>query len=358
MKNSEELIYAPVLIPTINRYDHFVRCLESLEVCTGAEKTDVYVALDYPPSERYRKGWKRIDAYLHEKEKNNGFNHLIVYRRETNYFFSGKGNITSLINELQDSIDRFIISEDDNEFSPNFLDYMNKCLNKYYYNQDVVCITGYSYPVNWIKDNDATVQIQNFNASAWGRAWWLSKYQKIKEEMDNGILYNNAYNDIKFAKYKRLIDPSLIEYTLCVIGGTSALLKNTSDIGMRLYIAMRDKYVVSPLTSLVRNNGFDGTGQYCDNNNSFIDNRHALSYNYPTQQIDTNRSFEIIENDKRFLEKNRILLNDFDSRPKRRVFFAKLIIYLAKFNLLGLLRLIVCYYRKVKRCFRNIQNAH
>ncbi len=48
--------YAPVLIPTLNRYEHFKRCLESLELCTGADKTDVYVGLDFPPSEKYHKG--------------------------------------------------------------------------------------------------------------------------------------------------------------------------------------------------------------------------------------------------------------------------------------------------------------
>ena len=60
--------YAPVVIPTLNRYEHFKRCLESLEGCTGAEHTDVYVALDYPPSDKYVEGWKKMDAYLAEKE--------------------------------------------------------------------------------------------------------------------------------------------------------------------------------------------------------------------------------------------------------------------------------------------------
>ena len=45
--------FAPVLIPTLNRYEHFKRCLESLERCTWAEKTDVYVALDFPPSDKF-----------------------------------------------------------------------------------------------------------------------------------------------------------------------------------------------------------------------------------------------------------------------------------------------------------------
>ena len=52
------MIFAPVIIPTLNRYEHFRKCLESLEACTGAEKTDVYVALDFPPSEKYVEGWK------------------------------------------------------------------------------------------------------------------------------------------------------------------------------------------------------------------------------------------------------------------------------------------------------------
>ena len=33
--------YAPIVIPTLNRYEHFKRCLESIERCTGAEYTDV-----------------------------------------------------------------------------------------------------------------------------------------------------------------------------------------------------------------------------------------------------------------------------------------------------------------------------
>ena len=65
----EIITYAPVLITTLNRYEHFVRCLESLERCTGSENTEVYVALDYPPSEKYKGGWVKISSYLSEKER-------------------------------------------------------------------------------------------------------------------------------------------------------------------------------------------------------------------------------------------------------------------------------------------------
>ena len=93
------MIYAPVIIPTLNRYEHFCKCLESLEICTGAEYTDVYMALDYPPSDKYVDGWKKVDAFLQEKEKNNNFKSLIVYRRKENYFFSDKGNLKTAIED-------------------------------------------------------------------------------------------------------------------------------------------------------------------------------------------------------------------------------------------------------------------
>lgn len=77
--------YAPVIIVTLDRVEHFKRCLESLEECTGAENTDVYVALDYPPSEKYIAGWEKNNVYISEKETNHHFKSFHVLRRERNY---------------------------------------------------------------------------------------------------------------------------------------------------------------------------------------------------------------------------------------------------------------------------------
>ena len=63
--------YAPVVIPTLNRYKHFKACLESLEKCKYADKTNVYVSLDFPPSDKYKEGWLKISEYLSEGGKSN-----------------------------------------------------------------------------------------------------------------------------------------------------------------------------------------------------------------------------------------------------------------------------------------------
>ena len=52
--------YAPILIPTMCRYNHFFRLIESLKVNTWAKYTDIYIGLDYPPSSKYEEGYKQI----------------------------------------------------------------------------------------------------------------------------------------------------------------------------------------------------------------------------------------------------------------------------------------------------------
>lgn len=58
---------APVIIPTLCRYDHFKRLMESLNKCTWADKTDVYIGLDYPAKEEHRDGWMKIKRFLCEE---------------------------------------------------------------------------------------------------------------------------------------------------------------------------------------------------------------------------------------------------------------------------------------------------
>ena len=56
--------YAPIIIPTLCRFEHFQRLIESLKCNSWAKYTDVYVGIDYPPIQRYRQGWQRICDYV------------------------------------------------------------------------------------------------------------------------------------------------------------------------------------------------------------------------------------------------------------------------------------------------------
>ena len=138
--------YAPVSIPTLNRYKHFRDCLESLEKCNGAEYTEVYVGVDYPPSPKYIEGWEKINEYLDRKIENNNFLKLVVFKREKNCGVCNPNSNSALLHKyLSERYDRFISSEDDNVFAKTFLDYMNQGLEKYKNDPKCTAICGYNY---------------------------------------------------------------------------------------------------------------------------------------------------------------------------------------------------------------------
>lgn len=248
------MIYAPVIIPTLNRYEHFRGCIESLEVCTGAEHTDVYVALDYPPSDKYVEGWKKIDAYLKEREQNNRFKSLTVYRRKENYFFSGKGNGKTAINDLPKTIDRYIFSEDDNIFSPNFLEYVNDGLEKYEDDPNCLAVCGYNYKEVKLDGYDKNCYLSR-EYSAWGVGFWRSK----KAELDKYKTYEFAESIMSswqniWTIYKK--EPRLLN-TILLNLDSGRIFVDTMIVS---YQYLNNKYSLFPKISKVRNIGFDGTG--------------------------------------------------------------------------------------------------
>ena len=276
--------YAPVVIPTLNRYEHFKRCLESLEGCTGPEHTDVYVALDYPPSDKYVEGWKKMDAYLAEKEKDNGFKELIVYRRKENYFFSGKGNLKTAVDDLPQNVDRYIATEDDNEFSPCFLEYMNQNFEKYENDSSVFRICGY-LPFRHKVDDSCYSQFKADRYIAWGVGIWKTKEKDYKS-------FYSQENVIKIAQDKHVREYYEKDRLECILTSLMKMSKGGSmlgDVVVTSYMEYRGLRCILPTKSMVRNHGWDGSGQH-----------GGYAAGYKEQEICTNRDYEIIEAPEQF----------------------------------------------------------
>lgn len=246
--------YAPVLIPTLNRYEHFKRCLDSLEGCTWADQTDVYIGLDYPPSEKYVDGWMKIGAYLNEKEKSNGFKNLFVRRRDHNCGVGCPGsNGSLLLKEISAISDRYIFSEDDNEFSPNFLEYMNKALEKYKDDDRVIRVSAYTPPVfNNLTTNSTFFGI---DSPAYGLGCWVYKNRDVHivdyKEIDQAMRasFGKIWN--LFWTY-----PALIYMAVHMVRAK----KNYGDIRFSMNNLLRGTLTLEPTKSLSRNWGTDGTG--------------------------------------------------------------------------------------------------
>lgn len=278
MKEMEIKIYAPVYIPTLNRYEHFKRCLESLERCTGADNTDVYIGLDYPPSEKYAEGWKLIDAYLAGKEKKNGFKNLFVRRRDHNCGVGKEGSNSSLLKqEIVERYDRYISSEDDNEFSPNFLEYINKGLELYKDDPRIMMISGYSYmDIAGMPFDSNVVAIRK--AACWGSGYWLDK------KFAHQILGSSEYRDLLLNSWSYAFR-IFIKKSICVNSLLNMKFKKQAygDGLICDYLMLENKYCVFPKLSKVRNWGHDGSGFHCSN--------HAVD-TFASQDIDNSNTFD------------------------------------------------------------------
>ena len=312
MTESKEMKYAPVIIPTLCRYDHFVRCLESLRKNTWAEHTDVYIGLDYPSKESHWEGYRKIKSYLQAPFPE--FRNLFVIEHQEN-MGSGK-NMRSLIELCSKEYDRFIYTDDDAEFSPCFLQYMDLSLQRYEDDDSVVAVVGYAYPVKWIADPKCTVVKQNFNCSAWGRGFWLSKRKRVLDYLHFNSLAKDFSSAFRSGSVKQMIDFAFKDYvSFCSSGwsGKRGFLNNETDVAMRIYLAVKGKYAVMPLVSKVRNHGYDGSGECCqriegDEFGTFC----VDEYPFSQQPIDESDTFELIEDTNFDLKANRDLLNAFD----------------------------------------------
>lgn len=287
------MIYAPVIIPTLNRFEHFCKCLESLEACTGAEHTDVYVALDYPPSEKYVDGWKKIDAYLHKKESNHKFNTLTVYRRKVNYFFSGKGNGKTAIEDLPSEIDRYIFSEDDNVFSPNFLEYINKGLEKFNDDPNVLYICGYTQPYDFKYGNN-TYFFHRTDFSAWGYGTWKNKDKIVKAAIKDRC-FPYTFSIANYFKVRKHGLNRLQQYMSYVLQryGKDVQIRYT-DCMITSYIIINNKYVINPVISKVRNIGWDSTGCSFMGRENILEKLKDISQRHMAQVIDESAHFDYL----------------------------------------------------------------
>lgn len=263
--------YAPVLVTTLNRYGHFKRCIESLSKCTHAEKTELVIGVDYPPSEKYKEGWKQICEFVPNIK---GFKKVTVFYRETN-FGAGPNNV-ALKKYAREQYNSFIFTEDDNEFSPNFLDYMNKALAAFEDNPKVFGICGYNYAqIDMAGYEKEYYYSHEMSAWGWG-SWFNDKCDKIQTEIRTpGYLMKL----IKNVPFKTFISNGAKRCKLLYEVGKGF----TGDGYYTYYEWNNDMYCVFPTLSLVRNIGHDGSGAHCNPIENDI---------FATQTIDDKKTFD------------------------------------------------------------------
>ena len=294
--------YAPVLIPTLNRYSHFKKCIESLSQCVWANNTDVFVAVDYPVKEEHWDGYRKIKKYL--EQSTFGFNSLNVTYRETNYFYSEKGNLRTLMEDVFKSYDRIIVSEDDNIFSPNFLIYMNRGLELFECDDSVFSINGYIPPLR-IKNSNNTFIRQNVDFYAWGYGIWKDRYLNYNRFFDS----DGFYQSFCYKKFKMINKNGRYRLNMYLYLASHRKKHKKGDNNLSVYMAIHDMDVIMPTLSLVRNMGWDDSGIHCPTTNI------ELAKEITNQEISGLDSFNFVGTGLEYYDYNKKVFSKNRERP-------------------------------------------
>ena len=287
--NKIDLVFYPVIIPTLNRYNHFIKCVESLRVNTHAEKTELVIGIDYPPSEKYVEGWKKICDYV---KRIDGFKKVTIFYREEN--LGPRGNVAKLREYAFENYDALISTEDDNVFSPNFLDYINKGLALYKNDKTIISICGYMSPIRFDNiDDERTTFVKLHEYHTWGYGIWKDR----EDELNDNIPYRYSEYICRRRKDLKKLHKNLRNlYQLIFWPLFFPRLNGKCDFALSCYCLLNDKYTIVPVCSLVRNIGSDGSGI---NTPEILDNRL-------TQTISDENSF-VFKNDLNDKEMKRIM---------------------------------------------------
>lgn len=256
--------FAPVIIPTLNREEHLDRCLHSLG-CNGiyAKKTEVFISVDYPPSDTYCSGYKKVKKLLEWYRKHHKFYKLHIYFQRKN--LGPSRNSEFLFSELKKrGFDKFIYSEDDNEFAPNFLKYINEGLELFEQNENIVSINGFK-DIAWINNNNENI-IGAKLFSAYGYGGWLTKRARIWRDIESFLLSPKTMSPKITKKLYKRNRYLFALYVNGIITQNSGIFWNSNfsfrviDSAVSIYLHLTDKICIIPDKTKVHNWGCDGSG--------------------------------------------------------------------------------------------------
>jgi len=256
--------YAAIIIPTLNRRKHLERCINSLLKSRLAQLTDLYISVDFPPSEKYVIGYEDVKTYVKTIE---GFSRIYLYFQEKNL---GPGlNRSFLENKIADKHDKYVFTDDDNEFSENFLEYINWGLEAYKNDDSIYAICSKAdFPLPQSDENFDYILACAYNP--YGAGHWLHKNEKCRQYLvqenisriyQSFLLQNKIYNSSPFVYQSLAFD--IIRRSPAMRGKQDNI--TYIDIWENIYGAVNDIQCVIPIRCKSRNWGNDGSGVHSQN---------------------------------------------------------------------------------------------
>lgn len=250
MQETNENIFAPIVMFVYNRPDHFEETYRALANCPEAKQSVLYVFSDGAKSVEGETKVNEVRAALHSAERECLFREFHIIESPVN-----RGLAKSVIAGVSTVIEQHgsaIVVEDDCVVSPYFLRFMNRALAIYKEDKRIGSIAGFT-PVFTFPDSFQEDVFLTYRSCSWGWATWRDRWVSVDWDM--------TY----LASFCR--QPELVKkFNSC---GADRFLRlyrqskgNSSSWSVRFgaHLVKNNMYTVYPRYSYVKNIGCDNSG--------------------------------------------------------------------------------------------------
>jgi hypothetical protein len=240
---------APIALFVYNRLWHTQQTVEALQKNHLAPESDLVIFSDGPKSDAARAQVEAVRQYLHTIT---GFRSVAVVGRPENQGLSR--SVIAGVTEVVNRYGKVIVLEDDLVTSPHFLSYMNQALDLYEFEDKIISVHAYIYPV--AVQLPATFFLRG--ADCWGWATWKRGWdlfepdgKKLLDALTNQRLIH-AFDFEGAYPYSRML--------------AEQVAGQNDSWAVRWYATafLCDKLTLYPGQSLIHNIGNDNSGTHSE----------------------------------------------------------------------------------------------
>lgn len=246
------MTFAPIALFVYNRPAHTRQTVEALLKNELAGESDLFIFSDAPKSNEQAEAASEVRQYIRQIS---GFRSVTIIERESNFGLSR--SIIDGVTKLCEEYGLVIVLEDDIVTSPHFLRFMNDALEMYKDDNQVMHISGATYPIGRMEVETFFFRVPLcWGWATWDRAWrHFRKSDDVMLKFDSIMRKNFTFNETY---------DSWVQLELNKKGKI-----NSWFVYWYAVLFQRGGLALFSGKSLVKNIGMDGTGVHCGKSNNY-----------------------------------------------------------------------------------------
>jgi hypothetical protein len=244
---------APVILFVYNRLDHVQKTMEALASNTIANESELYIFSDGPKNEKAVEGVLEVRKYISSDFVRNSFANVIIEEARNNMGLAN--SIIKGVSKVINKYGRVIVIEDDNICSPDYLSFMNDCLDFYEKDERIWSIGGFSFVKNFPSDYEYDVYLIGRSCSyAW--ATWKDRWLKVDWNL------KDYYRKFRFNPIRRLKFNMYGNDRASMLDAQMHHQIDSWAIRFCYSEFVNNMFTVYPCVSKISNIGHDGSGTH------------------------------------------------------------------------------------------------